>query len=271
MSLVISDWTEIAQGDIAILGVPFDENSSFMRGPSKAPPLIIDALNSPSANYFTEGLIDLEKESAVKILGNAEIPDYLSISNPIDRILQVGAIPFSIGGDHSITYPIIKSFHKYYPELTILQFDAHGDLYDSLDGNRYSHACQFARIMEENLASSITQVGIRTITQHQKEQAERFGVEVIDMRSWNRKMKFEIDGPVYISFDMDCLDPAFAPGVSHHEPGGFSTREVLNMIQELDLQLVGMDLVEYNPERDVNGVTAMVAAKIMKELLALLL
>ena len=158
-----------------------------------------------------------------------------------------------------------------YPSLSILHFDAHGDLYDSLGGNRHSHASPFARIMEEGLAQALTQVGIRTLNDHQQTQVSKFGVKVIDMRNWSPDIDLNLSGPVYLSFDMDVLDPAFAPGVSHHEPGGFTTREVLRMIQKLDLNIVGLDLVEYNPDRDLNGVTAMTAAKIIKELLAKLL
>jgi len=258
-------------GEIGIIGIPFDENSSYLQGPAKAPSLIIEAVASDSANYFTESLIDLNEHPKVFWCGNADFKDYRDITTPIREILDRGAIPFTLGGDHSIAYPIMKAVAEKYPKLTILQFDAHGDLYDELDGNRFSHASPFARIMEDGLAQHLTQVGIRTMTQHQKEQVDRFGVNVIQMKDWQPEMKIEIEGPVYITFDMDALDPAFAPGVSHHEPGGFTTREVLSIIQRLDLQIVGCDLVEYNPDRDLNGVTGMVAAKILKEMLAKLL
>ena len=109
------------------------------------------------------------------------------------------------------------------------------------------------------------------MTSHQKEQADRFGVNVIEMKDWSSEINMKFDGPVYITFDMDVLDPAFAPGVSHHEPGGLTTREAINMIQKLDAKIVGCDVVEYNPDRDINGVTGMVAAKVVKELLAKLL
>jgi arginase len=249
-------------GDIALIGIPFDDHSSFLKGPAKAPPLIIEAIESDSANYFTEDLMDLADHSDVCWLGNAPLQDYFDIESIIAEILKGGAIPFSIGGDHSITYPILRAMSASYPSLSILHFDAHGDLYDSLGGNRHSHASPFARIMEEGLAQALTQVGIRTLNDHQQTQVSKFGVKVIDLN---------LSGPVYLSFDMDVLDPAFAPGVSHHEPGGFTTREVLRMIQKLDLNIVGLDLVEYNPDRDLNGVTAMTAAKIIKELLAKLL
>jgi len=258
-------------GDIALIGMPFDDHSSFLKGPAKAPPLIIEAIESDSANYFTEDMMDLADHSDVCWLGNAPLQEYFDIESIIAGILKRGAIPFSMGGDHSITYPILRAMAASYPSLSILHFDAHGDLYDSLGGNRHSHASSFARIMEEGLAQALTQVGIRTLNDHQQTQVSKFGVKVIDMRNWSLDIDLNLLGPVYLSFDMDVLDPAFAPGVSHHEPGGFTTREVLLMIQKLDLNIVGLDLVEYNPNRDLNGVTAMTAAKIIKELLAKLL
>ena len=258
-------------GNIALIGMPFDDHSSFLKGPAKAPPLIIEAIESDSANYFTEDMVDLADHSDVCWLGNAPLQDYFDIESIIAGILKRGAIPFSMGGDHSITYPILRAMAASYPSLSILHFDAHGDLYDSLGGNRHSHASSFARIMEEGLAQALTQVGIRTLNDHQQTQVSKFGVKVIDMRNWSLDIDLNLLGPVYLSFDMDVLDPAFAPGVSHHEPGGFTTREVLLMIQKLDLNIVGLDLVEYNPNRDLNGVTAMTAAKIIKELLAKLL
>jgi len=259
---------ELTFNEIGIIGIPFDENSSFLRGPAKAPELIIEATASDSANYFTENLTNLDEHAKVFWCGNQNTDEYLNIGLAVNQILDKGAIPFTLGGDHSITYPVVEAVAKKHPNLTILHFDAHCDLYDELDGNKYSHACPFARIMENGHAQQLTQVGIRTLNTTQKTQAERFGVNIIQMKDWNANLKFDFDGPVYVSFDMDVLDPAFAPGVSHHEPGGFSTREVLTMIQNFDFDIVGCDVVEYNPDRDINGVTAMVAAKIVKELLA---
>ena len=259
---------EIASGEVAIIGIPFDTNSSFLSGPAKAPDLIIKGIESDSANYFTENLTDLDQHEKIFWCGNQPIDQYLELGKPAAYIASQKAIPFTLGGDHSITYPVLKALSAEHNNLSILHFDAHSDLYDELDGNRHSHACPFARIMEEGLAEHLTQVGIRTLNTHQKSQAERFNVDIIQMKDWSPEVDFNIEGPVYLSFDMDVLDPAFAPGVSHHEPGGFSTRQVLDMIQSLNLNIVGVDVVEYNPDRDVNGVTAMVAAKIVKELLA---
>ena len=137
---------------------------------------------------------------------------------------------------------------------------------DEFEGDRFSHACPFARVMENHLADRLVQVGIRTLTPHLRAQAERFGVEVIDMHAFASGQRPEVDGPVYLSLDLDALDPAFAPGVSHWEPGGLTTRDVITIIQSLGGRLIGADVVEYNPVRDPSGVTAMVAAKLVKEI-----
>lgn len=125
--------------------------------------------------------------------------------------------------------------------------------------------------MEEKLADRLVQVGIRTMTGHQRAQATRFGVEVHEMKHWPGSLALEFDSPVYLTIDMDALDPAFAPGVSHHEPGGLSTREVINLIQSVNAPLVGADIVEFNPIRDPLGITAMACAKLLKEVAAKML
>jgi arginase family enzyme len=159
----------------------------------------------------------------------------------------------------------MRAMRLHHDRLTLLQIDAHSDLYDDFEGNRFSHACAFARIMEESLADRLVQVGIRAMTGHLKEQAHRFGVEVLDMRAWERGMRPSFDGPVYISIDLDGIDPGFAPGVGHPEPGGLSVRDVIELIHTIPGPIVGADIVEYNPSVDPTGLTAVVAAKLVKE------
>jgi arginase len=267
---------DFLKNDIAVLSVPFDGNSSYLQGPAAGPARIHEALYCPSSNMWTEHGLDLGRSDCgyhfVDALNLDKKENPLSlIESRVAELLDGGHRVISLGGDHSITYPIIRAYAKAVPGLNILHFDAHPDLYDELNGNRHSHACPFARIMEEGLAARLVQIGIRTMTGHQRRQAARFGVEVIDMASLARAATLQFSGPIYLSLDLDCLDPAFAPGVSHHEPGGITTRELLAFIQRLDGELVGADIVEYNPERDLNGVTAMVAAKLLKEILGKML
>ena len=193
------------------------------------------------------------------------------IEQSVLTLLNDDLIPLSLGGDHSITYPAIKAVSSKQKNLSVLHFDAHPDLYDDFQGNRYSHASPFARLMEEGLVKRLVQVGIRTINRHQREQADRFGVEVWEMRHWRDHYAPQFDAPVYISFDIDALDPAFAPGVSHREPGGLTTRQALDLIINLRGQIVGADIVEFNPRMDPLHVTATVCAKLLKEIAAKML
>jgi agmatinase len=204
---------------------------------------------------------------AANILLAGDRDPFAAIQRGIATLLDRGEHPVSLGGDHSITYPILKAFAGRWPDLTILHFDAHPDLYDEFQGSRISHACPFARIMEEHLAKKLVQIGTRTINAHQREQARKFGVEVIEMRALPAHNRMQLAGPVYISFDMDVLDPAFAPGVSHREPGGMTVREAISHLHAIDGTIVGADLVEFNPVQDVSGLTATVAAKLLKEIL----
>jgi len=260
---------KIEEKSVVVLGIPYDENSTFMRGAANAPPKIREALHCGSANLCAENGVDLGRQAGfidigdLKISGNTPLE---TIELDIGLLISKGAGVLSLGGDHAITPAILRAYGKQYDHISILQFDAHPDLYEEFEGNRNSHACPFARIMEEGLAEKLVQVGIRTMNPHQQEQAQRFGVEVIDMKSWRSGVQFDISSPLYISLDMDALDPAFAPGVSHHEPGGFSTRDILTIIQQIDVPVIGADIVEFNPERDASGMTAMVAAKLLKEL-----
>ena len=257
---------------VTLLGIPNDDNSSFLKGTAEAPPAIRRALESPSSNLSTESGLDLGHEPRLRDAGDLTTGvDFTTIEKTVWDLLERGERVMSLGGDHAIAYPILKAYGQRHGQLTLLQLDAHPDLYDQLDGNRLSHACPFARIMEEGLVKRLVQVGIRTLNPHQREQAERFGVEIHEMKDWRSETELDLEGPLYLSLDLDALDPAFAPGVSHHEPGGLTVRDVISIIQRLDVPLVGADLVEYNPARDPTGVTGMVAAKLLKEIMARLL
>ena len=257
-------------GAPTLLGIPFDAYSSYLRGAGDAPPKIREALHCEAWNSWTETGVNLGAAGIYEDAGDLALQEtnaFPAIEDRVSQLIAQGKRPLLLGGDHSITYPIVKAFAKRYPELTIFHFDAHPDLYDEFEGNRLSHACPFARIMEAGLAKRLVQVGIRTMVRHQREQAERFGVEVVEMRGLPAYEKLKTSGPVYITFDIDVLDPAFAPGVSHREPGGMTVREALAHLHSIEGEIVGADVVEYNPVRDVAGMTATVVAKVLKEIL----
>jgi agmatinase len=257
-----------------LIGLPYDASSSFLRGAAAAPPLIRAALHSPAGNPWSERNGPALGEGLLDDAGDLVLTDGAQSRAVIERQVRLVAAerraPILLGGDHSVSYPILRAIGPLHPKLTVLHIDAHADLYDEFDGDRYSHACPFARVMEESLTDRLVQVGIRTLTGDQQTQAVRFGVEMIDMRAWADGARPSIGGPVYVSLDLDALDPAFAPGVSHREPGGLSVRDVLGILHALDGPIVGADIVEYNPVQDLGGLTAQVAAKFVKELAGLI-
>lgn len=256
--------------NIIIQGIQFDEKSSYQKGPAQAPKLIREALHSGSMNYFSEDGTTIESDRIVD-KGDFGIATYFDIEEITKNHLNTHAKILTLGGDHSITFPLIKALHVKYPVLDILHIDAHADLYDNYEGDPHSHACPFARIMENGFAVRLVQVGIRTLNTHQAEQAKKFGVEIHPMNNLDLSSIPKFNNPLYISLDMDGFDPAYAPGVSHHEPGGLTSRQVIDLIQNIDAEVVGADIVEYNPTRDFQDMTAFLAAKMMKEILAKML
>lgn len=257
---------------IKLLGVPFDGNSSFLRGPALAPARIRFMEETGSANAYSEDQKHIAEGISYRDAGDIAFADtnptavYHTIRERVHHELKDGTKLLCLGGDHSVSFPIIEAHAEKYKDLNVLHLDAHADLYDDFDSNPFSHASPFARLMEKGVVQSLTQVGIRTMNPHQQEQAKRFKVKVISMKEFSMEFVRSLSAPLYISLDMDVLDPAFAPGVSHHEPGGLSSRELISIIQSIAVPIIGADIVEYNPLRDSNNMTAMVAYKLFKEL-----
>ncbi|MFT5707491.1 MAG: arginase, partial [Oceanospirillaceae bacterium] len=162
---------------VSILEIPLDFNSSHLRGPAQAPPLIRQVLMNGSANTTSESGIDVVKDARVEDAGvvtwEEEAQAFANIEQKCTELAANGSKILTLGGDHSITYPVIKALAKQHDNLTILHFDAHPDLYDNLGGNKHSHACPFARIMEGKFAARLVQVGIRTLNKHQAAQAAK--------------------------------------------------------------------------------------------------
>ncbi len=261
-------------GPVVAFGIPFDAKSSHLRGAALAPQRIRETLHDGSGNWFAECGSNLEAAWQ----DGGDLPatgDWETVTSEIHRRvgenLTVGGKFLAWGGDHSISYPLIEATARFHGSLTIVHLDAHPDVYEDFAGDRFSHACPFARVMENVPGARLIQIGIRTATQHQREQIERFKIACHPAAEWRIEDMPEVSGPVYLSLDLDVLDPAFAPGVSHHEPGGLSTRDVLRIIHRLRGKLVAADLVEFNPTRDSTGITAAAAAKLSKEILAALI
>ena len=259
-----------ATGAPTLIGLPYDASSSYQRGAAEGPAYIRRALHCDSTNLWSEALVDLSGEEMLRDAGDVALEGpagaRAAIEAAITRLGDEGLRPIALGGDHSVTYPVVRALARRHPGLEILHFDAHPDLYAEFQGDPHSHACPFARIMEERLARRLVQVGIRTMNRHQREQADRFGVEVIAMRAWRDDVPLTFEGPLYVSIDVDVLDPAFAPGVSHREPGGMSVRQLIGALQRVRGSIIGGDVVECNPRNDPLDITGMVCAKLVKEL-----
>lgn len=255
---------------LSLLGVPNDDNSSYLKGSSEGPDPIRRELRNDAYSMWSETGVYLGAPGRLLDHGNVAFENgrdpWELIEQAVDRALQPGHPLICLGGDHAITHPIMRAVRRRHAKLTILHIDAHADIYHAYQDNPRSHASPFARIMEERLADRLIQVGLRTICDEHRAQFERFGVEVIEAGRWADCMRLQFGTPVYISLDIDGLDPAFAPGVSHREPGGPSPRQVIDLIQSIDQPIVAADVVEFNPRCDISNQTVLVAAKLVKEI-----
>lgn len=267
---------------VGLIGILEDRNSSFRLGPAKAPPIIRQHFFEPAVNTWSE--LGIEVSDRISDFGDftpeSRTHDdiFRSIEVQMDIMQRIqGLIPLTLGGDHSITFAASKAVRKFIGKpLVIVHFDAHNDIYDSYEGDLNSHACPFARICEvPDFCEQLISIGIRTLNGEQKIQIQKFGVQVIEAKDFPAKgsdIRYILDKfigpdtPVYITFDVDVIEPGLAPGVNHREAGGLSVRQAIDAIHCIPGRIVGADLAEYSPDRDVDFITASVAAKIMKEL-----
>jgi agmatinase len=257
-------------GAVSLLGVPHDENSSYLRGAAEGPEAIRRMLQCDAYTDWSETGVDLGVEGRLVDHGNVDFAGdadpWVAVEQAVGRALEAGHPLLSLGGDHAVTHPILRGIRRRCPKLTILHIDAHPDIYDAYQGNPRSHASPFARIMEEGLTDRLITVGLRAFNDHHRAQFKRFGVETVEADQCHDALRFDFDTPVYVTIDMDGVDPAYAPGVSHREPGGLSPRWIINLLHRIDSPIVGGDIVECNPRRDIENMTAGVAAKLVKEL-----
>lgn len=259
---------------IELIGLPSDVGSSFERGPAAAPAAIRAALWSDRGNLACEDGQEIGIDFDLTDRGDLPLTESASddalIAAEVESCARSGAVPLALGGDHAMTHPVVRGIHAVHGPVTILHFDAHPDLYDNFEDNPRSHASPFARIMEAGLATRLVQIGIRTLNAHCRAQAERFGVEIVPIADFEPGKVPVLEGPLYLSIDLDGIDPAEAPGVSHPEPGGLTVREVLAVLRRQTAPIVGADVVELNPRFDSNERTAILAAKLVREVASLM-
>ncbi len=254
-----------------IIGLEWDQSSSHARGCALAPTVVKRLLSSEASSSFSIDLVDMREAIESYVIPDMPADGAAArgvMTQTAAAALKAGLAPLSIGGDHAVTYPLLKAIAAKYGPVNVLHIDAHPDLHDNYEGDRYSHACPFARSLEDGLIKKLVQVGIRSADPAQRPIAEKFGVVTLRADEADRAPDDIFGEPLYMTIDLDGLDPAFAPGVSHPEPGGLSTLDVLKLIRRIKGPLVGADIVELNPERDLQLATTRVVVRLVKELAA---
>ncbi|MCW3783847.1 agmatinase [Defluviimonas salinarum] len=279
----VEDWSRI-DADVAVLGAPFDFGTQFRSGARFGPRAVREA--STLFSFGHAGAYDHEDDctylpAAVRIvdLGDADIVhtdtvrSHANIKAGVNAILDAGAFPVVIGGDHSVNIPCIDAFEGR-GDIHILQIDAHLDFVDERHGVRYGHGNPMRRAAEKPYVTGLTQVGIRNVSSTAKEgyeDARRMGSDILSVRQMRALgAKAVIDripagARVYVTLDIDGFCPSIAPGTGTPSHGGFLYYEVLEMLQALARrnEVVGIDLVEVAPDYDPTGGTSILAAQIL--------
>ena len=282
--------TDPARIDIAILGIPFDGCSAYRTG-SRMAPREIRCMSAGVRPYNDALKLNPFKKHRITDYGDLSTDPY-SIENTFELIesclyllMDSGVIPVSVGGDHSITYPILKSIAKKHGPLAIVDIDAHPDTCDSQAGHRFGNGTPFRRALEDDLiiASKVIQVGIRGTAFYKGDtdygrkkgfnvwQAEDFmSLSIADFKSEVHKIIGNTK--CYLSFDIDSLDPSVAPGTNTPEIGGLSGLQGLQIIRSLaGLRLVGADIVEVSPPLDtISRITSITAAQLLYEIICVI-
>jgi agmatinase len=274
--------------DVALLGIPFDGGVSYRPGPRFAP-REIRSHSSLIRPYHP--VLDVSPFEVLRVadVGDVDVnpldveDTHVRMQKVLDEILELGVIPICVGGDHSISLAILRSVVRRHGPVGMVHFDSHQDMWDEYFGNRYFHGTPFRRAVEENLLDTrrVIQIGIRgpVYSSDDFEFARSHGIKTIRIEQLARdglaSVKKQIsavrDGPVYLSFDVDGVDPAFAPGTGTPEVGGLTSREALELVRALEgLQLVGADVVEVSPPYDHAGITSLLAANLLFEMVSVL-
>ena len=275
--------------DFAIAGAPFDTASSFRSGSRFGPNAIrnISAMMKPNNVIMQVNIMDGLKGGDIgdfNVTPGYIHPTYQAIEEGVANILKENACPIVLGGDHSITLAELRAVAKKYGPVALVHFDSHSDLCDEVFGQKYNHGTPFRRALEENLidASHSIQVGMRgsLYDPDEHKMAAELGMKLIPAHKV-REMGLETliktilervgDKPCFLTFDIDFVDPAYAPGTGTPEVGGFTSLEALDLVRKIkDLNFVGFDLVEVLPAYDHGEITAYLAANIVFEYLSIL-
>ncbi len=271
----------IEETDVAVFGIPFDGGISFRAGAAAAP----DALRNISRTITpTTEFLESFEEFKVKDVGNFDKGSrdeiFLSVENETERLVKENTFFTMIGGDHSVTIPVLRGIDKALDEpFGIIHLDAHFDICDELGGDRLSHACTERRALElDNISGpeNFFFVGIRSIEMDELEFIKDKDFSIINAHDFNRigvssvvdkvKKRMQSFNKIYLTVDIDCLDPAYAAGTGTPQFGGMTSRQLLNLLKGLfDLPIIGFDVVEVAPSLDPSLTSVFAARKIVTE------
>jgi agmatinase len=260
------------EADIALVGIPMDFTVSFRPG-TRMGPQQIRTVSYGIEEYSVYLNRDLADKSYFD-LGDMNLPfgnvegSLTVIEDVTRRLLTDKKFPILLGGEHLVTYPIIKAFKEQYQDLVVIHFDAHADLRLDYAGEPNSHATVMRKVAQMIEPKNLYQFGIRSGTRDEFQYAKENTNMFIDRVIEPLKQIIPILGkrPVYVSLDIDVVDPAYAPGTGTPEAGGCSSREIIEAIHELGAaNIVGFDLVEVSPATDQSERTSLLAAKIIRE------
>ena len=273
--------------DVAVLGIPYDSSTSYRTG-TRFGPRKIREVSPVIWGYHTKFAVKpLDTLRVIDygdaaVVGTDALANLRAIQDTLRPITEAGVIPLTLGGDHSITFPILRELARKHGPLSVLHFDSHMDTWEGAPGERYTHATPFRRAIEEKLIDTLEyiQVGIRGPEESASDvqDALDLGAYIIPIETLMdngipaalRDIRARLKGPVYISLDIDVADPAYAPGTGTPEVGGLTSYQLLQLMRGLrGLNLVGFDVVEVNPLYDHADITALLAANLAFEFLSL--
>ena len=262
---------------IAILPVPYDGTSTWLKGADKGPQAILEA--SPNMEFY-----DIETDSEVFRQGIATLDPVLEASTPeamakaveekMDGILKDKKFPVMLGGEHSVSIGAFGAIAKHYEKFSILQLDAHSDMRDEYEGSPYNHACVMAR--GKDITSSIVQVGIRSTATEEKHNIDPdrifYAHEIKETgdTTWMYEVSQKLLDHVYVTIDLDVLDPAYMPSTGTPEPDGLRYRDILTLLKLINERhnIIGLDVVELCPNH-INKAPDFPAAKLIYQILSI--
>jgi agmatinase len=269
----ISASVSFAESRIILLGCPYDGSASFRPGARFGPSAIRKAswgieTYSP---YLQRDLSRLKTHD----IGDLELPlgeKRLSldlIRKAAQKIFSANKFPIFLGGDHLITLPVVEEIFRIYPDLHILHIDAHTDLREDYLGETLSHSTVMRRVVDRLGKGRLLQVGIRSGTEEEFQLAKRMKSLVSPgEKSFSARVRHLKGKPVYISLDLDVIDPSLLPGVGTPEPGGLTFQELISLFNELQpLHIIGFDLVELTPDYDPTQISSVTASVILREMI----